>query len=102
MEGVLECNPIIHFGLPVCHPSPRPAVRACCQNLDRYRSPLYTIATTLVETANHRGGAAFINPGRLRAGYYCLRMPLKNGGQEATGKWGEGMHTMPTTPSDAQ
>ena len=25
----------------------------------------------LVETANHRGGAAFINPGRLRAGYYC-------------------------------
>ena len=33
-----------------------------------------SIATTLVETANHRGGAAFINPGRLRAGYYRVYM----------------------------
>jgi hypothetical protein len=32
---------------------------------------LVTEAPALVETANHRGGAAFINPGRLRAGYYC-------------------------------
>ena len=29
------------------------------------------VERALVETANHRGGAAFINPGRLRAGYYC-------------------------------
>ena len=28
----------------------------------------------LVETANHRGGAAFVNPGRLRAGYYTKNL----------------------------
>ena len=31
----------------------------------------------LVETAHHRGGAAFINPGRLRAGYYSPDPPAK-------------------------
>ena len=33
--------------------------------------PVSVRGIALVETANHRGGAAFINPGRLRAGYYC-------------------------------